>query len=89
MPAERSIIRTTILIAGGNAHDIAVLKEGLQQADAHRVFVATTSSEVLCLVKNVHIDMVIFDEELFPLPGSELYQQLQGMKQLETLPVII
>jgi DNA-binding response OmpR family regulator len=89
MPAERPIIRTTILLAGGNAHNVALLKEGLQQAHAHRVFVATTSSEVLSLVKNVHIDMLIFDDELFPLPGSELYQQLQGMKRLETLPVII
>ncbi len=87
--ADRPLIRKAILLGAGNEEDAAFLKESLQQASAHRVFLATDSSQVLCLAQNVHIDLLVVDNELTPLPGIELYHHLHFMKGLESLPTII
>lgn len=87
--ASRPLIRKTILIGQGNEKDGAFLKEIMQQASAHRVFLAADSSQVLCLVQNVHIDLLVLDAELTPLPGIELYHHLHLMKGLEGTPAII
>lgn len=87
--ASRPLIRKTILIGQGNEKDAAFLKEIMQQASAHRVFLAADSSQVLCLVQNVHIDLLVLDAELTPLPGIELYHHLHRIKGLEATPAII
>jgi CheY-like chemotaxis protein len=87
--AGRPLIRKTILLGEGNEKVAAILKECVQQAGAHRVFLAADSSEVLCLVQNVHIDVLVLDDGLTPLPGIELYRHLHFMKGLEALPTII
>lgn len=89
IPAGRPLIRKTILLGVGNEQDAAFLKESVQQAGAHRVFLATDSSQVLCLVQNVHIDVLVLDDGLTPLPAIELYHHLHCMKGLEALPAII
>ena len=61
----------------------------MQQAGGHRVFLAADSDQVLCLVQNVHIDLLVLDDQLTPLPGSELYHHLHRMKGLEATPTII
>jgi hypothetical protein len=87
--AGRTLIRKTILLGEGNEKDAFFLKESMQQASSHRVFLAADSTQVLCLVQNVHIDLLVLDKELNPLPGLELYNQLHLMKGLEALPAII
>jgi len=87
--ASRPLIRKTILLGQGNEKDAAFLKENMQQVSAHRVFLASDSSQVLCLVQNVHIDLLVLDNELTPLPGIELYHHLHFMKGLDATPVII
>jgi CheY-like chemotaxis protein len=87
--ASRPLIRKTILLGKGNEKDAAFLKEIMQQASAHRVFLATDSSQVLCLVQSVHIDLLVLDDELTPLPGIELYHHLHFEKGLEATPAII
>jgi CheY-like chemotaxis protein len=87
--ADRPHIRKTILLGAGNEKDAAFLKESMQQTGAHRVFVVTDSSQVLCLVQNVHIDLLVLDDGLTPLPGIELYHHLHCMKGLEATPAII
>lgn len=86
---SRPLIRKTILLGKGNEKDAAFLKQDMQQASAHRVFLATDSSQVLCLVQNVHIDLLVLDDELTPLPGIELYHHLHFEKGLEATPAII
>ena len=61
----------------------------MQQANAHRVFLAADSSQVLCLVQNVHIDLLVLDDGLTSLTGLELYHHVHFMKGLEALPAII
>ena len=88
-PAGAPLIRKTILLGEGNEQDATFLKERMQQAHAHRLFLAVDSSQVVRLVQNVHIDVLVLDNGLTPLPGMELYHQLHVMKGLETLPAII
>ncbi|HYX50126.1 MAG TPA: hypothetical protein VE843_10315 [Ktedonobacteraceae bacterium] len=87
--APRSLIRKTILLGVGNEEGAAVLKEGMLQATAHRVFMAADSSQVLSLLQNVHIDVLILDDELTPLSAIKLYHHLHGIQGRERLPVII
>jgi len=87
--AGRPLIRKTILLGEGNEKDAAFLRESVQQASAHRVFLATDSIQVLCLLQNVHIDLLVLDDGLTPLPGIELYHHLHFMKGLEALPTVI
>jgi hypothetical protein len=89
VPADRPLMRTTLLLAVGNAQDADVLKKGLQHADAHRIFLAADWREVLCLVQNVYVDVLILDDDLTPLPDNEVSHYLQGMKKVEALPAII
>jgi hypothetical protein len=89
LPADRPLMRTTLLLAVGKAQDANVLKESLQQADAHRVFLAADWREPLCLVQNVHLDVLILDDDLTPLPDNEVSHYIQGMKKVEALPAII
>jgi PleD family two-component response regulator len=85
----RTLVRKTILIGEGNDKDAAFLKESILQASSHRVFLAADSTQVLFLTQNVHVDLLVLDNGLTPLPGLELYNQLHLMKGLEALPVII
>ena len=87
--AGRPPIRKAILLGEGNAKDAAFLKGSVQQASTYRVFLATDSSQVLCLLQNVQIDLLVLDDGLAPLPGIELYHYLHFMKGLEALPVVI
>jgi CheY-like chemotaxis protein len=87
--AGQPLIRKTILLGEGNEKDAAFLKESMQLASAHRVFLAADSTQVLCLVQNVHIDLLVLDNGLTPLTGLELYHHLHFMKGLEALPAII
>jgi CheY-like chemotaxis protein len=87
--AGQPLIRKTILLGEGNEKDAAFLKESMQQASAHRVFLAADSTQVLCLVQNVHFDLLVLDNGLTPLTGLELYHHLHFMKELEALPAII
>jgi PleD family two-component response regulator len=87
--AGRTLVRKTILLGEGNEKDADYLKESMQQAGSHRVFLAADSTQVLCLVQNVHIDLLVLDNGLTPLPGLELYNQLHLIKGLEALPAII
>ena len=61
----------------------------MQQASVHRVFLACDSTQVPCLVQNVHIDLLVLDNGMTPRTGLELYHHLHFMKGLEALPVII
>src|SRR5437763_254490 len=70
--AGQPLIRKTILLGEGNEKDATFLKESVQQARAHRVFLAADSSQVLSLVQHVHIDVLVLDDGLTPLPGIEL-----------------
>jgi len=83
------LIRKTILIGEGNAQEAAFLKGAIQHARAHRVFLASDSTEVLCLVQNVHIDLLLLDDGLTPLAGMELYHHLHGLRGREALPAIL
>lgn len=85
--ADRPLLRTTILLGTGNAQEAAFLKAYLQQAHTHRVFLAADNRETLGVLHNVHIDVLILDEELNPLSGSELYHHLHCLKK--RLPTII
>ncbi len=87
--AGRPLIRKSILLGEGNEKDAAFLKESIQQASAHRVFLVADSTQVLCLVQNVHIDLLVLDNGLTPQTGLELYHHLRFMKGLEALPAII
>lgn len=82
-------MRKTILLGEGNEKDAAFLKESMQQASTHRVFLATDSTQVLYLVQNVHIDLLVLDNGLTPLTGLELYHHLHFKTGLEALPAII
>ncbi len=88
MPAGRPLIRKTILLAVGNEQDAALLKASVQQVSVHRVFVAADWSEVLCLVQNVHFDVLVLGEELTLLPPMELHMCVYGLEALEGLPTI-
>jgi CheY-like chemotaxis protein len=88
-PAGAPLIRKTILLGEGNEKDATFLKERMQQAHAHRVFLAVDSSQVVRLVQSVHIDVLVLDNGLTPLPGIELFHHLHVMKGMETLPAII
>ncbi len=85
--SHRALLRKTILLGMGNAQEATVLMEGMEHAGAHRVFVAADRSQVLCVLRTVHIDLLVLDEALFPLPGSELDDQWHCVK--EKLPAII
>lgn len=87
--AGRPLIRKTILLGQGNETNAEFLKESMQQARTHRVFLAADSSQVLCLLQNVYIDLLVLDDGLTPLPGFELYHRLHFMKGREALPAII
>ena len=39
-------------------------------------------------MQNVHIDLLVLNDGLTPLPGIELYHYLHFMKGLEALPAI-
>jgi hypothetical protein len=56
------LIRKSILIGEGNEKEASFLKGAIQQASAHRVFLASDSTQVLCLVQNVHIDLLVLDD---------------------------
>ena len=87
--ADRPLVRKTILLGESNEKDAAFLRESVQQASVHRVFLACDSTQVLCLVQNVHIDLLVLDNGMTPQTGLELYHHLHFMKGLEALPVII
>jgi CheY-like chemotaxis protein len=87
--AGQPFIRKTILLGEGNEKDAAFLKESVQEASAHRVFLAADSTQVLCLVQNEHIDLLVLDNGLTPQTGFELYHHLHFRKGLEALPAII
>jgi PleD family two-component response regulator len=86
---ERPLVRKTILLGENNENEAAFLKASLQQACAHRIFLAADSSQVLRLVQNVHIDLLVLDDGLTPLPAIELYHHLHFIKGLKALPAII
>ncbi len=85
--ADRPLMRTTILLGTGDAQGAVFLKRCVQQASTHRMFLSANHDEVLYLLHNVYIDVLVLDEGLTPLPGSELYHQLHYLK--ERLPTII
>ncbi len=87
--ADRPLVRKTILLGESNEKDAAFLRESMQQASVHRVFLASDSTQVLCLVQNVHIDLLVLDNGMTPQTGLELYHHLHFMKGLEALPAII
>jgi PleD family two-component response regulator len=87
--AGRPLVRKTVLLATDNEQDAALLKASMQQARTYRVFVAADWSEVLCLVQNVHIDVLVLGDELTALPGIELHTCVQSLKGLEGLPTIV
>jgi hypothetical protein len=89
IPADCLLVRKAILLAVGNEQAAALLKANVQQASAHRVFVAADWSEVMCLVQNVHIDVLVLGDELTPLPAMELYTCAHDLKDLPALPTII
>lgn len=88
-PAVRPHIRSTILLGVAQERDSTSLKESIQQAGNHRVFVVTDRSQVLCLMQNVHIDLLVLDDEMTPLAGIELYDQVQSIAGPRVLPTII
>jgi hypothetical protein len=78
--AGRPLLRKTILLGVGNEKDATFLRESVEQARAHRVFLAADCSQALSLVQNVHIDVLVLGDGLNPLSGIELDQHLHCMK---------
>jgi twitching motility two-component system response regulator PilG len=66
----------------------AFLVQLVREATPHYAWLATDAPQALALVRSLIPDLVIVDYWLPNMNGLELYERLQGRKELKQVPVL-
>jgi len=79
----------TILVVEDDAGIGSFLVQAITQETSHRALLVTDSLEALKVIPEIEPGLLILDYQLPYMNGIELYDRLQGLDHVKTIPAIM